>query len=200
MTPETVGAVGEMVERVDDRDHVQGIVERGEAVSRGWLHRVATTVCRDEAGRILVYRRPKDVNRFPECYDVMVGGAVRIGESYEAAAAREVTEELGVRSPVCFLFKFLCHGAISPYWLGVHEAVISTEVTVDPTEVAWHGWLTETELQEAVRRWPFIPDGQEAFSRYLTLRGDAGQVENEQGPLPAPTLRDAAYRLGWPRQ
>lgn len=144
-------------------------MERAEAIRRGWLHRIATTVCRDPAGRILVYRRPKEVTRFPDCYDVMFGGAVGIGESYEAAAARELTEELGVRAPVRFMFKFLCHGAISPYWLGVHEAVIPAEVSVDPTEVAWHGWLTEPEMQEAVRRWPFIPDGQEAFSRYLAL-------------------------------
>jgi 8-oxo-dGTP pyrophosphatase MutT (NUDIX family) len=31
-----------------------------------------------------------------------------VWESYEAAAARELTEELGVRVPVRFLFKFLC--------------------------------------------------------------------------------------------
>ncbi|MFF7995774.1 hypothetical protein ACFZDG_39140 [Kitasatospora xanthocidica] len=41
-------------------------------------------------------------------------------------------------------------------------------MTPDPGEVAWHGWLTEAELREAVRQWRFIPDGQEAFGRYLT--------------------------------
>ena len=162
-------AVEELVERVDDRDRVKGVVERGEAIRRGWLHRIATTVCRDPAGRILVYRRPKEAIRFPDCYDVMFGGAVGIGEAYEAAAARELTEELGVSCPVRFMFKFLCHGAISPYWLGVHEAVLPAEVSPDPAEVAWHGWLTESEVREAVRRRPFVPDGQEAFRRYLAL-------------------------------
>lgn len=57
-------------------------------------------------------------------------------------------------------------GAISPYWLGVHEAVITGEVSPAPEEVVWHGWLTETELSEAVPQWRFVPDGQEAFDRY----------------------------------
>ncbi|MBF8185516.1 NUDIX domain-containing protein [Nonomuraea sp. K274] len=46
-------------------------------------------------------------SRFPDYYDVMVGGAVDVGESYEEAAVREPAEELGVRVPVRFLFEFL---------------------------------------------------------------------------------------------
>jgi 8-oxo-dGTP pyrophosphatase MutT (NUDIX family) len=92
-----------------------------------------------------------------------------VGESYEAAAARELAEELGVQAPVRFLFKYLCRGAISPYWLGLHEALIPGEVNPDSSEVAWHGWMTEAELRDAVRRSTFVPDGQEAFSRYVML-------------------------------
>lgn len=171
-----MGAVDELVERVDDQDRVLAVVDRSEAVRRGWLHRIATTVCRDQQGRVLVYRRPENLSRFPGHHEVMFGGAVDVGESYEQAAARELAEELGIHVPVRFLFKFLCRGAISPYWLGVHEAVITGEVTPDPREVAWHGWLTEAELREAVRQWRFIPDGQEAFDRYLTRRHDLPRI------------------------
>ncbi|WP_405528084.1 NUDIX domain-containing protein [Streptomyces avidinii] len=157
----------EPVERVDEQDQVVAVADRGEAIRRGWLHRIATTVCRDPQGRVLVYRRPENLSRFPGHHEVMFGGAVEVGESYEQAASRELAEELGIHVPVRFLFKFLCRGAISPYWLGVHEAVITGEVTPDPEEVAWYGWLTEAELREAVRQWRFIPDGQEAFDLYL---------------------------------
>ncbi|MFF1605072.1 hypothetical protein ACFVYV_48275, partial [Streptomyces mirabilis] len=50
--------MGEMVERVDEQDRTLGVVDRGEAIRRRWLHRVATTVCRDPDGRFLVHRRP----------------------------------------------------------------------------------------------------------------------------------------------
>src|SRR5262245_46799351 len=163
-----MGEVTEPVERVDEQDRVVGVVDRDEAVRCGWLHRVATTVCRDERQRILVYRRAHGLSRFPGHYDVMFGGAVEVGEPYETAAARELREELGVAVPMRPVCKFLCRGAISSYWLSVHEAVLACEIDPDPREIIWHAWLTKTELTEAVRTWPFVPDGQEAFDRYLS--------------------------------
>lgn len=97
----------------------------------------------------------------------MIGGAAEIGESYKEAAARELAEELGVQASVRFAFKFLCRGAISPYWLGVHEAVVTGEIAPDPSEIAWHGWVTDSELQDALRRWTFVPDGVDVLNRYL---------------------------------
>ncbi|MGW2372842.1 NUDIX hydrolase [Kitasatospora sp. NPDC001683] len=184
--------MSELVEWVDERDRVLGVIERAEAIRRGRLHRVAATVCRDRAGRVLVHRRPDGVSRFAGCHDVMLGGALGVGESYGAAAERELREELGVAVPVRHRFTFLCRGAIAPYWLGVHEAVVPPDCVtadgVDPAAIAWYGWLTLPELAAAVRRWPFVPDGQVAFSRYLLgLPSGTGGVDHggegpEQGP------------------
>jgi 8-oxo-dGTP pyrophosphatase MutT (NUDIX family) len=161
--------MSELVERVDARDRVLGVVERGEAIRRRWLHRVATSICRNRDGRFLVHRRAEELSRFPGHYDVCFGGAVGVGESYEAAAARELEEELGVRAEARLLFTYLLEGRISPYWLGVHEALITGDLDPDPAEVSWLGWMTEAQLRGAVRRWRFVPDGQEAFARYLAL-------------------------------
>lgn len=158
--------MSELVERVDEFDRVVGVVERREAIERKWLHRVAVTVCRDTAGRVLVHRRPEGVSRFPGQYDWLVGGAVEVGESYAEAAARELVEELGVRAPVRHVVTFLCRGVISPYWLAVHEAVVVGDLAPDPGEVAWWRWLTEEELRRAVRRWEFVADGVVALERY----------------------------------
>ncbi|MFK0026280.1 NTP pyrophosphohydrolase [Streptomyces sp. NPDC090798] len=69
------------MERVDDQDRALGVVvSRRQATREGWLHRVAVTVCRDERGRILVHRRSEQLSRFPGLYEVMVGGAVDVGE------------------------------------------------------------------------------------------------------------------------
>lgn len=162
-----LGVMSELVEHVDERDRILGIVDRREAIRRKWLHRVAAIVCRDAQGRILVHRRPENVSRFPGQYNWLLGGAVNAGETYEDAAARELTEELGVRAPVQLAFTFLCHGVISPYWLGVHEAIIEESVTPDPSEIAWHDWLSETTLRDVMQQWPFVPDCQEAFAKYI---------------------------------
>jgi 8-oxo-dGTP pyrophosphatase MutT (NUDIX family) len=168
VVPAMVSRVGELVDRVDERDRVLGVVDRAEAERRRWPHRIATTICRDPTRRILVLRRAEQLTRFPGHYDVMVGGAVNVGESYEDAAARELSEELGADVPVRFLFTFLCRDGVGPVWFGVHEAVIIEPLVPDPSEIAWHAWLTEPDLREAVDRWPFVPGGREALRRYVT--------------------------------
>lgn len=161
--------MGELVDRVDEQDRILGTVDRGEAIARHWLHRVATTVCRDGEGRVLVHRRAADMSRFPGQYNFLVGGAAEVGESYEEAAARELTEELGVVAPVRFAFKYLCRGVISPYWMGVHEAVVRTDITPDPDEISWHAWVTEDELREMAGRPTFVADSVGALDRYLAM-------------------------------
>ncbi|MER6677176.1 NUDIX domain-containing protein [Streptomyces sp. NPDC000983] len=157
----------ELVERVDEQDRVLGTVGRAEAVREGWLHRVAVVVCRDRRGRYLVHRRAEGLSRFPGHYELGIGGAVGVGETYEQAAARELREELGTAAAVSLRFTFLNRGGLSPHWLAVYDAVLTETVAPDASEVAWHGWLTEPELRRALRQWTFTPDSPEILGRYL---------------------------------
>lgn len=160
----------EWVERVDEHDRVLGLVTREEAVRNGWLHRIASCVCRDEQGRFLVHRRSEYVSRFPGQYEATVGGAVEPGETYGQAAQRELGEELGVQVPVRLLCTFLNRGGLSPHWLGLHEAEVPATVSPAAREIAWYGWLTERELRQALQRWHFTPDSQAMFDRYFAHR------------------------------
>ncbi|MFI9150450.1 NUDIX domain-containing protein [Streptomyces sp. NPDC053367] len=166
----------ELVDHVDAQDRVLGAVSRREAVREGWLHRVASVVCRDGRDRFLVHRRAEQLSRFPGHCELGVGGAAGVGESYEQAAARELGEELGVRASVRLRFTFLNRVGLSPHWLGVCDAVVPEIVAPDPGEVAWHGWLTESELRRALRQWTFTPDSQEIFDRYLAGRTDPARA------------------------
>ncbi|MVO90519.1 NUDIX domain-containing protein [Streptomyces sp. p1417] len=162
--------VDELVECVDAQDRVLGVVSRWDAVREARLHRVGVVVCRDRRGRFLVHRRAEQLSRFPGHYELGVGGAAGVGESYEQAAARELSEELGVRAAVRFRFKFLNRAGLSPHWLGVCDAVLPEIGACDPGEVAWHTWLTEPELRRVLQQWTFTPDSQEIFGRYLAGR------------------------------
>jgi len=166
----------ELVDHVDERDRVIGVVDRSEAVAAGLLYRMSMVLCRDEAGRYLVHRRPESSSRFPGEYSWLVAGAVSAGESYAEAAGRELLEEMGVRASVRPLFKFLCRGELSPYWFAVHEATVDQEqIAPQVAEVAWHGWLSGTELRKAMTSWKFVSDSRDAYRRYLELTMDAAQ-------------------------
>jgi 8-oxo-dGTP pyrophosphatase MutT (NUDIX family) len=163
--------MNERVERVDEHDRVLGVVDRRAAIRHHWIHRIATIVCRDADGRVLVHRRPDDDYLFPGQFNWMLGGAVNVAESYGDAAARELAEELGVRARPRFVLKFLCQGVVSPYWLGLHEVVVRGPVRPDPSEIAWFGWLDEHGLRNLVRQPSFVPDAREAFERYRAFTG-----------------------------
>ncbi|WP_346779976.1 NUDIX domain-containing protein [Streptomyces sp. S3(2020)] len=95
---------------------------------------MATIVCRDSAGRVLVYRRPGEVTLFPGQINGLLGGAVSVGEPDQEAAARELREERGVHAGPRFLFRFLCQGVISPCCLALHAVPITDPVRPDAAE------------------------------------------------------------------
>ncbi|MGW1324578.1 hypothetical protein ACWD64_18800 [Streptomyces antibioticus] len=84
---------------------------------------------------------------------------VAVRKSYEEAARRELGEEQGV-----------LHLA-APHLLAVHEAVVPGSLAPGVDEVAWHGWLEESELFEFMRRRAFTPDSGPMLDRYLRASG-----------------------------
>lgn len=76
---------------VDEQDNEIAVMSRAEAHDRGLLHRVACIYVLDPKGRILIQERKDGY------LDHSSAGHVDPGESYDAAARRELFEELGIR-------------------------------------------------------------------------------------------------------
>lgn len=136
----------ELIDYVDaeDRPVVRG--PRGGAGARGLHYRVAATVLTDRKGRVLVYRRTDAAPVLPGHHDVLLGGSVRAGEGYAAAAARELAEEFGLDMGPDGLREVCRERAGSPFgpcWLTVHHARAEPGRlgAAAAAEVAWHGFL-----------------------------------------------------------
>ena len=95
----------ELVEWVDDHDRVIEIVPRSRMRSENLLHRSVAVIVTTSDGRLVVQRRADSKDVFPGWWDIGAGGVVAAGEPTEAAARRELYEELGVRG--------------EPTWLGL---------------------------------------------------------------------------------
>ncbi|MFD4934004.1 NUDIX hydrolase [Streptomyces virginiae] len=169
-----MSAAEEVLDVVDREDRVVGQAPRGEVYARGLLHRCAFVQARDAEGRIFVHRRTASKLVFPSHYDMFVGGVLGTGESYEQAALREAEEELGVRGlerPTP-LFKFLYEGPGGAWWSYVYEVRCELPVAPQASEIDWHTYLTQEELDRRVDdgAWAWVPDGLEAYRRLRAHR------------------------------
>ncbi|WP_405788319.1 MULTISPECIES: NUDIX domain-containing protein [unclassified Streptomyces] len=169
-----VSAADEVLDVVDRDDRVTGQAPRGEVYARGLIHRCVFVQARDPQGRIFVHRRTASKLVFPSYYDMFVGGVLGAGEGYAEAALREAEEELGVRglAQPTPLFKFLYEGPGGAWWSYVHEVRCELPVAPQVSEVDWHTYLTQEELDRRVDDgdWAWVPDGLEAYRRLRAHR------------------------------
>jgi 8-oxo-dGTP pyrophosphatase MutT (NUDIX family) len=109
-------------------------------------------------GRLLVHRRSDTKDLHPGWWDVCAGGVVGVGESYEAAARRELAEEVGIDDATIELlgpgrWDDVDSAEVSRIYLTVHDGPY---VAVDG-EVAELRLVTRDELRELLRRERFLP-------------------------------------------
>jgi 8-oxo-dGTP pyrophosphatase MutT (NUDIX family) len=166
----------ELVDVVDEDDRVIGCVTRREMREQNILHRNASVICLSPKGEVFVHRRTHTKDVFPGLYDLFASGVVASGESYDAAAQRELGEELGVFGPTPEpLFKHRYEGPSSRSFTMVYRVVWDGPIVCQAEEIAWGASLPITEIARNTQRFQYVPDGWEVFSRYL-----------ERFPLPAP--------------
>ncbi|KND40006.1 NUDIX domain-containing protein [Streptomyces acidiscabies] len=168
-----MSAADEILDIVDEQDHVIGQLPRGEVYADGLRHRCVFIQARDAEGRLFVHRRTPTKLVFPSLYDMFVGGVVGAGEAYDAAALREAEEELGVSGlpQPEFLFKFLYDdGAGRSWWSAVYEVLCELPVVPQVEEVEWYGFLSEEEVEGRLREWEWVPDGLAAYERLKEFR------------------------------
>jgi len=162
---------------VDDDDRVIGTAPRGEIRTRNLPHRGVAIIVRNPGGDIYVHRRTPAKDVFPDMYDMVVGGMVSAGESYEEAARRELAEEVGIEGvEPSFLLKHRYRGDKNNAWISFYEVVWPGPIRHQEEEISWGAYMTEKEIVAKLREWQFAPDHLEVFDRYRSWRagGDSG--------------------------
>lgn len=87
-------------ERRGDGSRTGVVMERGVAHRDGRLHGTAhiwlTRKSDSRKTEVLVQKRSKEKESYPECYDISCAGHLQAGDEYETGAVRELAEELGI--------------------------------------------------------------------------------------------------------
>lgn len=126
-----------------------------ETFHQGLIHRIVYILVEDAHGRILLQLRGPKVATFPNCWDVAAAGYVDEGEEYEAAAIRELQEELGVSvahlKEVDRFYKESQHdGLIRNRFCRVYRAVVdpATEFKIAADETTEVRWVSQQEIKQ----------------------------------------------------
>ncbi len=178
-------SMSELVDIVDSTDTVVGQKTKDEAHALGLPHR-ASCIFVFHNGRLLIQRRSLEKNGD---LDPSVSGHVAAGESYEAAAGRELFEEIGIRAPLTYIGKewaeYVRPGKTKyKHWYALFACEINdathASIVVSPREVAELIPMTLEEAAEGVRqnRGEFSGAFVLMLSLYAQMKG------LDLGPLP----------------
>lgn len=86
----------EIFDVVDEKDEVIGTASRDEVHERDLKHRAVHVLVFNKKKEVLLQKRSRLKDRHPSVWDSSSSGHLDSGEGYEAAAIRELDEELGI--------------------------------------------------------------------------------------------------------
>lgn len=146
---------------VDEQDNPIGGGAYDELHREGLRHRIVRVMIEDEEGNILLQRRTSSAPLFPNCWDNSAAGHVDEGETYDAAAQRELAEEVGItgvtlREVRHYKTDGRFEDRILKRWNKLYSALVpkGTEARPQLDEVQSVRWVTRHELQELIKLCP----------------------------------------------
>jgi isopentenyl-diphosphate delta-isomerase type 1 len=165
----------EKIQIVDKDDQPLGYATREEAWAKGLVHRLVRIMIFDQDGRILLQKRSTLKKKYPGMWTDAATGHVDYGETYETAAPRELSEEIGISAPLMFLGKFYTEDITTDKTTKTYHEVFSGTVTKDTPikleegEVSEIKWFDPQELRDKIAKDPdlFTPGVQQVIGSYL---------------------------------
>jgi len=138
------------------------------------IHRTAHVVIFNSCGALLLQKRSARKDIQPGKWDTAVGGHLAPGESWEHAACREMTEELGLAGdhPLRFLFHTRIRNSVESEDVAVFAAVDEGPFHPPPEEIDEVRFWTLGELWEALGTGVFTPN----LESELALLQNLGQL------------------------
>jgi isopentenyldiphosphate isomerase len=142
----------DLLEVVDAEGRCVGLEPRSRCHSDPSLrHRSVHIVVRNAGGEVLLQKRSASKDVMPGRWDTSVGGHLAPGESYEAAALRELREELGIAlddaSALVHLRDYIWQSGIETELVRTFGTTHEGPFSPDPAEVDEVRFVSPDELR-----------------------------------------------------
>ena len=159
MTSDVKAAGGEeWFDVVNERDEPVRRATRREVHANGWWHRAVHVLVFDRAERVFLQKRSMAKDLSPGLWDSSCSGHLDAGEDYDAAAVRELGEEIGLRltdgeRPARW-FRIEACEPTGWEFVWVYRLAHEGPLTLDPREIQYGEWVAPAEVTARVARRP----------------------------------------------
>ncbi len=141
----------ELLDIVNDNDEVIGQREREAIYDEFPTHRIVHVLVFDEAGRLGLQLRNKNLAFAPGYWSTTAGGHVHAGETYEEAAQRELYEELGLKMPFEYFSKDIYKDTRgNKKFLTTYKVIYSGKFNVNKEEVEKVEFFSIDKIKEMI--------------------------------------------------
>jgi isopentenyl-diphosphate delta-isomerase len=144
-----------LIDRVDDANRVVGQVERANALRESVNFRTVHSLVFTSAGQLVVQRIGRVGTRYPGLLGSSMAGYLFAGESYEDAARRRISDELGIDPPLTPLGVTSMRDESSIKFVGVFTAVADDARVEEPGHVEDLERWNLAELRRAMSGEPY---------------------------------------------
>lgn len=157
---------------VDSNDTVIGGGSIKNAIDNGIIVRIARVFLKNKSGELLLQKRSHKISA-PNKWDQTAAGYVEIDEEYEAAATRELFEEMGIkgtklRELATYYSEENDEQKVKKRFNKIFIGTYDGKVTIDNDEVCDYTWMSLKELDRRISDEPesFTQGFIEAFRVY----------------------------------
>jgi isopentenyldiphosphate isomerase len=150
------GGADEWFDVVNERDEVVRQATRREVHATGLWHRAVHVLVFDAAGRVFLQKRSMTKDLSPGQWDSSSSGHLDAGEDYDAAAIRELQEELGVTVAAAPERWFRLNSCPETGWefVWVYRLRYDGAMTLEPEEIQYGEWVTPRDVTARVAARP----------------------------------------------
>ncbi|HYS96129.1 MAG TPA: 16S rRNA (adenine(1518)-N(6)/adenine(1519)-N(6))-dimethyltransferase RsmA [Chthoniobacterales bacterium] len=120
---------------VDEYDRVIGSAPRGQVHANNLLHRAVHLLIFNSAEEVFLQLRSRRKDRHPLLWDSSAAGHVNAGEEYDQAAARELTEELGIQIPLEKVAKLTASERTDSEFVSLYYGSHDGKLRLNPNEI-----------------------------------------------------------------
>jgi len=141
---------------VNERDEVIGRELRRNVHARGLWHRAVHVLVFDQAGQVFLQKRSMLKDLSPGLWDSSCSGHLDSGEDYDAAAVRELGEEIGVKVAAVPPRWFRINACMETGWefVWVYRLRHDGPFVLHPEEIERGEWVAPAELAQRIATRP----------------------------------------------